>query len=535
MYNYRAVITVESDVDIVVVGLGAAGIAAAITAYDAGASVVVLEKTSKERSGGNSRVSGQVWFSPHDVERAKVYLRSLSAEYELPEPLVAAWAEGCAQNGAWIAQRAQEVRDRVPRDDGDPYAGHHTDVTQISHGAELRQIGWRDIPDEEFWELDGTDCGTDYHYFGDSQGFSRLWLTLRTALEAREIPVVYEAPATSLIESAAGEIIGVRSDTAERGSRAFRARRGVVLAAGGFANNSEMARSFLRLSYITPWGSPANTGDGIRMAQKVGADLAHPFNYMSMPGIRMPPYETGEFAQPRDQKYILVGRDGSRFVDETQETRHGKVLMHGEFDFFPGVPMWTIFDENGRLAGPLVFPRKNSAFDWMKQIERYDWSEDNSAEIERGWIERGDTLRELALKLGIDPDGLEAQVERTNADFDRGVDSEHGRDPSLLSRIDRPPYYGYRWAQLLITTLGGVRKDERGRALDPYGEPIPRLFCAGDMASTYSWCLSGGLGLADAMAFGRIAAAEAASLAPRREDPERQADAPATPMTGAPA
>jgi succinate dehydrogenase/fumarate reductase flavoprotein subunit len=148
----------------------------------------------------------------------------------------------------------------------------------------------------------------------------------------------------------------------------------------------------------------------------------------------------------------------------------------------------------------------------MKQIERYAWSEDNSAEIERGWIVKADSLAELAAELGLDPEGLERQVAEFNAAADAGHDELHGRDPGTLTRIDQPPFYGYRWAQMLISTLGGIRKDEHGRALDPYGEAIPGLYAAGDTASSYSWCLSGGMGLADAMAFGRMAARHATGV-----------------------
>src|ERR1700759_2827151 len=110
---------IEREADLVGVGLGAAAIAAGVDAHDAGLEVVVLEKAPEGRAGGNSRVSGQVWFCPDDVEEAKVYLRALSGEYPLPEPLIDAWAKGCGENTSWIAARAEEVRDQVPRDDGD--------------------------------------------------------------------------------------------------------------------------------------------------------------------------------------------------------------------------------------------------------------------------------------------------------------------------------------------------------------------------------------------------------------------------------
>ena len=80
----------------------------------------------------------------------------------------------------------------------------------------MRNIGWRDVPDEEFPELDGIDCGTDYHYFGGSQGWSRLWLTLRTALEYRSIPVFFGTRAESLVLDARGEVMGVSAVDVDR-------------------------------------------------------------------------------------------------------------------------------------------------------------------------------------------------------------------------------------------------------------------------------------------------------------------------------
>jgi succinate dehydrogenase/fumarate reductase flavoprotein subunit len=494
--------------DVVVVGFGAAGIAAAITAHDAGAEVVVLEKMPLDRAGGNSRVSGQVWFSPRDVGQAEVHLRSLAWEYEIPDEIVGAWASETSLNSEWVRARIEEVRGQVVFDPEDPYKGDGSDIVSRSYGDEMRHLGWLDGPKYEFFELDGNDCGTEWNHIGEQHGFSRLWYTLRAAFHRRDIPVRYGVRATELICGPDGDVTGVAAEGPDGEALRYSARRGVVLASGGFANNSEMARNFLRLSFVTPWGSPGNTGDGIRMAQKVGADLAHPYNYMAMAGIRMPPYETGEFVTPQEARFINVGADGRRFGDETVPYRHGKTRVRGMFDLQPSVPMWTIFDEDARLAGPLVQQHESlDGIGWMKRIEGYRWSSDNVAEIERGWIARGETLRELAEQLEIDPVGLEEEVERYNALAQRGEgDALFGRPAATMSPIQRPPFYGYRWAQLLITTLGGVRKDERGRALDPDGRPVPRLYVAGDVASTYTWALEGGMGLADAMAFGRITA-----------------------------
>lgn len=502
---------VDEAVDVVVVGMGNAGIAAALTARSAGAEVLVLEKTSPAHAGGNSRVSGQVWFSPHDIELARRHLHAMSSPYDVVDDLALAWARETSQNTTWLRQLAEDTRQRVQRDAGDFYTGDGTDFAKISWGDLLRAQGENDPPEDEYQEVEGHDCGSDYNVIGGSLGFSRLWLLLKTCLDDSGIEVRYQTDVLRLHNEPGRGVTGVvvrdRDD-----QRMISARRGVVLATGGFAANREMTRNYLRLPNATPWGSPACTGDGIKMAQGVGADLAHPYNYMAMPGIAMPPYPTGQDAMPRDNRFINVGADGRRFVDESVPNRHGKSIQRGMFDFQPGVPMWTIFDEDGRLAGPLVLPRQLVPIDWMRQIEGYEWSLDNSAEIERGWITRGDSIRELAEKLGVDADGLECEVRRYNDVASSSIDDPlFGRPAKTMFPIVRPPFYGFEWAQLLITTLGGIRKDASARAVDAYGEAIPGLYCAGDVSSTYAWCCSGGMAIGDALAFGRIAGRNAAA------------------------
>ncbi|MBB4689648.1 BKACE family enzyme [Amycolatopsis jiangsuensis] len=109
----------------------------------------------------------------------------------------------------------------------------------------------------------------------------------------------------------------------------------------------------------------------------------------------------------------------------------------------------------------------------MRQIERYRWSDDNQAEIARGWIEKADTVGELATELGVDPAGLEVGLARYSEFVAHDADPVFGRPAMHLRPIARAPFYGLRWPGLLITTLGGLRKDGDGRVLDPEGRPIP--------------------------------------------------------------
>jgi succinate dehydrogenase/fumarate reductase flavoprotein subunit len=497
----------RSSADVVVVGFGAAGIAAAITAHDEGAEVVVLEKMPREQAGGNTRVSGQVWFSPHDASLAKEYLRGLSCDMPVDEDIANAWATEICANTDWLAARAQEATGSIDVDPLDTF-GQGTDYTQITYHDEMkRQTGW-DATRDEFPEFN-NEGGTDYIYFGPSQGYSRLWLRIKAALEKRGVPIRYETRATALTKDSAGRVIGVVVE-GPGGTEEIVARRGVVLASGGFENNGDMIRTYLGLPYATPWGTPANTGDGIRLAQALGADLANMYQYMPFFGIKIPGRVTGEFAQPAGIGFMNVRKDGRRFMDETLPYRHGKSTIGGKLEFYPHHAMWTVLDEDVRLAGPMTMTRDQFAGGWLKQVDRYDWSDDNSVEIENGWIARADSLRELADKLGVDPDGLQDEVARFNAFAENGEDPLFGRAGAAMAPIKRPPFYGYQWGNLIINTMGGLRKDGQARVRHVDGRPIPGLYCAGEIASTYTWALSGGQSIGDALSFGRIAGRNAA-------------------------
>lgn len=502
------------DTDVLVVGYGAAGQSAAITAHDAGATVLVLEKAPPEHAGGNGRVSGQAWFSPHDTAAARRHLRAMAGDYPVPDDVIAALADEAALNNDWVAERIDEVRGQVARIEGDPVDPLDHEVVRVPYTSAAAYAG-QDLPEHEFWDVEGNDAGTERNMIGGSMGFARLWNTLGAGIHARGIRVLYGTVATALVRGEDGACTGAEAESSDGERHLIRARRGIVLATGGFAANPEMTRNYLRLPDAVPWGSPYNTGDGLRIAQRLGADLAHPYNYMSITGIRLGERRIGEHGEVPQNRYIHVGADGRRFIDESLGSWHGKTRVRGTFDFYPGAPMWTVFDDAARAAGPLVVPRDAFAVGWSKQIEGYRWSGDNSAEIDQGWIVEADSLHALAERLGIDPEGLESEVARYNAAARAGDDDPRfGRPAASMTPIEKAPFYGYRWAQLLITTLGGLRKDGRARVLDVDGEPIDRLYAAGELASSYSWLVAGGLSLGDCLAFGRIAGRNAAAEIP---------------------
>ena len=150
---------------------------------------------------------------------------------------------------------------------------------------------------------------------------------------------------------------------------------------------------------------------------------------------------------------------------------------------------------------------------WNVLVEDYEWSWDNSVEIEKGWLHRADTLEELAPLIGVDPELLVASVERYNAACAAGFDEQLGRDPSTLVALGDGPYYAFTSAPMLAWSNGGPRRNEHAEVLDPFGETIAGLYAAGGVSTTYSWCKDGGMHIADALAFGRIAGRRASARA----------------------
>ena len=229
--------TWDAEADVVVVGFGAAGMAAAVTAHEAGAEVILLEKAPEGQHGGNTRVAGQGYLNTSTPEKAMAYLTALCGAFKVPETMVKVWAEEMCRNNDWLA-------------------GLGCDPQEHQH----QPVGI------EFPDLPGADCVHKFHD-GPTYGYSLTWQAFERVVKERPIPVLYETPGKSLVQhDISKEILGVRATRAGR-PFAVKARRGVVLTCGGFENNQEMIRNYLPgVPYCYTSGSPYNEGDGITMA-----------------------------------------------------------------------------------------------------------------------------------------------------------------------------------------------------------------------------------------------------------------------------
>ena len=173
--------------------------------------------------------------------------------------------------------------------------------------------------------------------------------------------------------------------------------------------------------------------------------------------------------------------------------------------------MYMIVDHTLFSSGPLY--DKHPSHGWTQIIERYDWSEDNSREIAKGWVKTAESLADLASQVGLDANTLCNTVSRWNRDCDAKTDADFGRS-LMLAPIVAAPFYAVELSPSMLNTQGGPRRNERGQIVRPDGTPIKRLYSAGELGSIYSYLYQGTGNIGECLAFGRVSGRNAAAETP---------------------
>jgi len=471
------------EADVVVLGTGFAGLAAAIAAADAGAEVLILEKMPEAEEGGNSIISGNMWWTPTSVEGGRTYIAALSMG---------------ATDDSYIQMLAQEM--------------YGLNDWLATLGITASPLG---IFEPEYPELPGSDAGRTW---ANNAG-GGLWQPLRDAVSGRGVEVLYETPGVDLIQDpTTREIKGVVARSGGQNVN-IRCKRAVILACGGFEFDLALQAQYLPAWPVFCQGTPGNTGDGIRMAQKAGAALWHMNNTLAHVGCFVPD-PTDPTSLPISLALpngcILVDQFGSRFMNERREDRHG--FGHKEYllffdalrQSFSRIPCYGLFDDTTRRAGRLA----GGLSGWFGRHGTYTWSADNSAEIASGWIKQGQTWDALAAAIGVEPAVLNATIARYNEFCAAGQDQDYGREASTLQALTTAPYYAIPIYPMMYNTQGGPRRNEACRVVSPTGEAIPRLYSAGELGSGWGWMYNGGGNASEAVITGRRAGVNAAGEAP---------------------
>jgi len=467
-----------AEVDVLVVGFGAAGAAAAIAAHDAGATVAVVEKTST--GGGNCVYSGGFLFEvdgPHAVEHLDALCfgktdRAVLEAYARGLPDVTPFLERLGGTTAPVDLEA--FGGMLPSWPNFPGAGH----------VRYRQF----VP------------------VADAPPGQSLWRMLQAAVHERDIPVALDTPVVDLVmdgDRVAGAI--VHTDGGE--PRTIAARGGVILASGSFDADPELRDTYLPLPLVSV-GHQGNTGDTVRLAQTAGASLWHMGAFFGWLSFVHPDFPAAFTLDVHAPSFTYVDGDGRRFADETGWEVHDRLRALTAYlprrRNRPRMPGWIIFDEAARRAGPL--------HGMVGSPNEYAWSADNSAEVRAGWIKRGGDSAELAPVTGLDPAVLQATLGAYAAAVSRAADHEFGRAPATLVPL-LPPLYAIQMMPGVATASGGPRRDASARVVRSDRAPIPGLFAAGAAGSIWGHLTEHGGGLTDAIVFGRLAGAEASRAA----------------------
>ena len=509
----------DREADVVIAGYGYAGAVAAIVAHDQGAKVVLLEKMP--HPGGNSILSGGFFRIANDTEGAYAYLRRMCLN-TVPDDVIHEFAQELVNLPAFM-------KDLVK---GTPYVvneRHGTGGTyKFPGGPSGDAIGLMAI------KGDGEPCFPWLKVHGTGW---MIFKVLVDALAARGIDVMLSTPVRELVTGASGEVTGVVAEHEGRPLR-IRASRAVIVATGGFEHNEQLKLQFLHGQPFYAVCALGNTGDGLQMGQRVGAGLWHMWHLHGSYGFKAPEFPVGfrhrihgrhgsdhrpqpgqEFSLrqgdegPKMMPWIVVDKRGRRFMDEyppaPQDTPWRDLTVYDpHIKDYPRIPAYMILDENGRITGPLFSPISDDP------SYRYDWSEDNAVEIEKGWVKRAPSLEALAAQIGLDPATLTATVAGWNEACEKGEDTDFGRFAKSLFPIFKPPFYAVPVWPIVTNTQGALAHDRAQRVLDTANRPVPRLYVAGEMGGVFGHLYLNSGNNSEAFITGLLAARSAAQERP---------------------
>jgi 3-oxosteroid 1-dehydrogenase len=553
------------EVDWLVAGSGAAGMTAAVTAHQLGASVLVVEKEAAY-GGTTSKSGGVVWIPANhkqssmgiddSVEEGLAYLQGLIGD-SVSEPRLRAYAERASEMLRFMMQHSHVRYTPLPKymDYYEQVPGYKPGGRSMDPGAfNLRRLGaeaatMRDdhfailpfnVTVPEGKRLSAMNFGSYLlgirlvlRYLLDIPARIKgkldhratlgpaLVASLRRSLMDRDIPLWLNSPMRELLLEN-GRVVGAVIE--RNGVRTtVRAKRGVLLGTGGFARNVQMRRQYQQGPVSDAWtgAAPGATGDGIAMGLAAGAALGFMGSAWWSPTLKLP---TGEnLALIAGKAYpgsIMVNRQGKRFTNEAQPYEDVvKDQYASELRGEQAVPCYLVFDARFRrqYSAGHIRPGKLEADALLPQ-----------SYFDSGLLTRAQSLSELAAATGIDAAGLAATVAEFNRHARSGQDplfkrgeSEHDRyyadhrvqpNPSL-GPLESAPYYALRCEAGDLDTKGGVLCDEFARVLDEQGAFIPGLYAAGNtsaavMGDTYP---GAGATIGSAMTFSYIAAQHAMS------------------------
>ena len=540
----------DATYDVVVVGSGAAGLTAAVTASLRGAEKVIVFEKGDLTGGTTAWSGGQVWIpnNPHmpevgiedSREKALTYIMSLSRDM-LDESLVESYVDAGPAMVSFLEKHTpvqfyavEGMPDYHPEFPGGSVEGGRTIECPLYPFQELGEWEHKVTPSPYFANpnitMSETPLGKAIPEVPSKEELRRRSAENERGCGQALIGRLLRACLDQNIEIRTGcgvkeliveedQVRGVEVETSQ-GLQKISATKGVVLASGGFDWDEDLRRSFLRGPMTHPVSMETTTGDGLRMSMKAGAMLSNMREAWWIPVAVVSTEENpmgrvlinGQRTLPHS---IMVNRHGKRFTNEAANYNAFGAAFHVEdvskFEY-QNLPCWLIFD--GTYA------------------EQYGFRVASGVEGKgvADWVTRAQSPEELAELLGIDGKNLRSSIERWNTHCENSHDPDFGRGDSAFDRwwgdphrkgqrdatlgpLTKAPYYAVEIKSGCLGTKGGPKVDKYARVLNIEGEAIRGLYAAGNVMGSPFGMTYGGPGgtLGPAMVFGYLAANHAVS------------------------
>ena len=455
------------DAEVVIVGAGIAGLSAALSAAEAGARTILIEKMSGVQARGHdnafidSRLQKKLGI---ETDKEEIILNLVKYGGNRPDQrLVRLWAEGSGETADWLL-----------------------DMTEAA-GVEVIICKYPPPP--------GFDNATEYYpQYSVTHQVSSERLVAKCLLDnavKKGVKVYFKTRAKQLLRKDSDRVTGVLAQNSEGKYIQFSAEKAVVLCTGDYSNNSEMMAKYCPQSAYLPSDIPTSTGDGHIMAMWIGAVME--------PGPHAPMMH-GPAGPLLSSAFLQVNLLGERFQNEDVPIQSNVNALERQ----PGKTAWQVFDSkypeeipyHGIGLGKILV-----ATDQVKQ------------DVARISV-TADSIEELARKLRLPVNTFKATIKRYNELARTGKDLDFGKRPDRLSTVDKPPYYAGKAGYSLLAVMGGLNINPNLQPLDKDWRPISGIYLAGNtmgnrFAGDYP-TMCPGLSHGMAIHFGRIAGLNAA-------------------------
>lgn len=447
----------ENDYDVVIIGSGGTGLSAAIQANELGMKVAVLEK--EEELGGNTN-------------RASSGMNAAETNVQLHH--------GVIDNVADFYHETYKDGGRLNDKDMLGYFVYHT-------APAIDWLADHDIKLDDITITGGMSKKRTHRPASMAPIGGFLVKSLLKVVAQEDIPVFNKTKVTELRRADDGRVNGVKVD-ADGITKIINAKA-VILATGGFGASKEYIKRFRPdLESYKTTNQPGATGDGLKLAENVGAELmqmnlvqVHPTVQQDNPHV----YLIGEAV--RGEGAILVNAEGKRFVNELNTRK----IVSNAITALPEHSAYLILDQGIR--------------DHVKAIEFYD---------KVGLVVHGETIEDLAKKINVDPSNLKQTVATWNQAVENHDDAEFGRTTGMDRGITNPGFFAIHIAPAIHYTMGGIHITPKTQVIDGNGDIIKGLFAAGEVAGgLHGNNRVGGNSIAETIVFGRQAGQQVALYA----------------------